>query len=428
MKSAPGVPLFPSTAAVPVTGGAPTQGHFLPDLESGSVAEKVLAEAWSGSAMTLVLSPPGAGKTHLSTIVCSHLATRAKLTVAVACTTNAQALAFAARQGSMTNACPVTLLSKANASRPAALPKDVEYCNKPKDLSEGPQIVIATAAKWEYIDPTMFTADVLLVDEAYQLAYRGLLGIAPIARQFILVGDPGQIGPVITADVSRWQNQRIAPMLPAPEALLRAYGDAVSVFQLPSTRRLGPVSAQLVQPFYENMTFCSDRPERFVSLDGERIDEVLPVEVGGIQSEVDPRLVDAIAARVHELLAGTVTDDNGEERPMEVGDVAVVCAHVSQVAAVQSALSGYDIAVDTADRVQGLEWEAVVVWDPLAGQPALGEFQATPGRLCVMLSRHRCHVTFVTGDRTADAVIAGVKDNPALKPHMGVRQAMGLVA
>jgi hypothetical protein len=62
-------------------------------------------------------------------------------------------------------------------------------------------------------------------------------------------------------------------------------------------------------------------------------------------------------------------------------------------------LSG--VVAETANKLQGLEFEAVFVWHPLAGLPEADGFHLDPGRLCVLLTRHRqaCIVVGRAGDR-----------------------------
>jgi hypothetical protein len=47
----------------------------------------------------------------------------------------------------------------------------------------------------------------------------------------------------------------------------------------------------------------------------------------------------------------------------------------------------------------------MVAWHPLAGLPSSDEFHLDPGRLCVMLTRHR-HALIVVG-RATDAGLVG---------------------
>jgi AAA domain len=59
-----------------------------------------------------------------------------------------------------------------------------------------------------------------------------------------------------------------------------------------------------------------------------------------------------------------------------------------------------DVVVETANKLQGLEFDVVIAWHPLAGTPDPDEFHLDPGRLCVLLTRHR-HACIVLG-RAAD--------------------------
>jgi hypothetical protein len=58
------------------------------------------------------------------------------------------------------------------------------------------------------------------------------------------------------------------------------------------------------------------------------------------------------------------------------------------------------VVVETANKLQGLEFEVVFVWHPLAGLPEADGFHLDPGRLCVLLTRHRqaCIVVGRAGD------------------------------
>ena len=85
-----------------------------------------------------------------------------------------------------------------------------------------------------------FSADVCVVDEAWQMTYADLGGLGPLSPQVVLVGDPGQIAPVVTGDARRCQTWSAGPQRAAPEALLAAYPDAVTRLRLPHTWRLGP--------------------------------------------------------------------------------------------------------------------------------------------------------------------------------------------
>ena len=67
------------------------------------------------------------------------------------------------------------------------------------------------------------------------------------------------------------------------------------------------------------------------------------------------------------------------------------------------------IAVDTANRLQGRQFQLVIAWHPLSGRRDASQFHLEAGRLCVMLSRHR-HGCIVVAR-------AGIRDQ--LESHPG---------
>jgi superfamily I DNA and/or RNA helicase len=95
--------------------------------------------------------------------------------------------------------------------------------------------------------------------------------------------------------------------------------------------------------------------------------------------------------------------------------VAVVAAHNDQVHAVRYALSQVGVnpdtlVVSTANRVQGREYDVVLVWHPLAGRRDATAFHLEAGRMCVMLSRHR-QACIVVGRGGADRLLAEFPDS-----------------
>jgi hypothetical protein len=85
------------------------------------------------------------------------------------------------------------------------------------------------------------------------------------------------------------------------------------------------------------------------------------------------------------------------------------------------------VLIATANQAQGLEREAVVVIQPLAGYREAPSFATDPGRLCVALSRHRTHATVIV-DRNMELVLRhAVADSPhdtALSTQLQVLTAL----
>jgi hypothetical protein len=72
--------------------------------------------------------------------------------------------------------------------------------------------------------------------------------------------------------------------------------------------------------------------------------------------------------------------------------VAVAVSHNDQKDQLRAALDDRrlgGVVVETANKLQGLEFDAVFVWHPLSGLPEADEFHLDPGRLCVLLTRQR---------------------------------------
>jgi hypothetical protein len=83
--------------------------------------------------------------------------------------------------------------------------------------------------------------------------------------------------------------------------------------------------------------------------------------------------------------------------------VAVGVSHNDQKELLRVALAARglgSVVVETANKLQGLEFEVVFAWHPLAGLPEADDFHLDTGRLCVLLTRHRqaCVVVGRAGD------------------------------
>jgi hypothetical protein len=74
------------------------------------------------------------------------------------------------------------------------------------------------------------------------------------------------------------------------------------------------------------------------------------------------------------------------------------------------------VRVETANRRQGLTFEVVIAWHPLAGAGVTDAFHLDPGRLCVLLTRHR-QACIVVGRDSDRALLEGVP--PATPGYLG---------
>ena len=372
-----------------------------------------LFAAWSGDPAVVVTSPPGAGKTRLVVHLAEQLQRRAGLVVAIAAQTRTQALDVAGRVASAGATSPCWVRGM-HLDQPGLDPRAV-FLAGAAQLSHWRGIVVATTARWLWVHERNFNADVCLVDEAWQLTFADLGGLGPLSAQVVLVGDPGQIAPVVTGDARRWRDWSAGPHRPAPEALLAAYPDTVTRLRLVHTWRLGPQTTALVQPaFYPDLAFVSVRPPRHLHIGGSPLPELVAKVVAPMAGPGDPLLALTAAERVRDLLdSGVVVADDQTVHPLEPQQVAVITPHVEQASAVAARLADVPgVFIGTANQAQGLEREAVVVIHPLAGYREAPGFAIDPGRLCVALSRHRTHATVIVDDDTDPVLQHALAEDP----------------
>jgi hypothetical protein len=399
-----GVP--PAAAHAPASAPPAWEGRDILDTPETA---SVLHAAWSGDAAVIVPSPPGSGKTRLIVNLAAYLAHRAGLHVGIAAQTREQAIQIAARLGLITQRAVLRWSSSAKYLPHAGMTL-VMKGKSAKFPAAGGGIVIATTSLWQYQHYNSLRADVMLVDEAWQGTYADVASLGAFATQIVCVGDPGQIDPVVTGNTDRWRGMGHGPHVPGPAALLDAHQGALNVIALPHTWRLGPATTALIQPlFYPGLPFTSRRPPEHLTGPAGTLPEVAWQPVTSTAGPGDPALAAACAARVHHLLDGHALTVEGQTRRLGPADIAVVTAHVSQDAAVRAMLAGVpDVLIGTANQLQGLERHAVVALHPLAGYRDLDSASMTDsGRACVMLTRHRAHLTVLMDTITPATVAAG---------------------
>lgn len=353
-----------------------------------------------GHPAVLVDSPPGAGKSTMVAQIGDFLHTHTTATVSVATFTNEQGSAIAARLaaelGPDTHGRPQVQIVSRNMTVPDGV------AGPGGATGENP-ITVRTVASCKVSPPDV---DVLIFDEAYQITFADFSKAADLAEQVLLVGDPGQIGPVVPFNVGAWSHMRQAPQMRAPEVL--AERDEVARFSLAHTYRLGPDTAAAIAPLYP-FSFDSARPERSIEgLEGEVARVVVPDRIDPYDLATMRTVADAATAYLGRTLHEPQPDGTVLTRPLGEGDVAIVVSRNAQASALEALLieRGHApgaITVGTADRLQGGQWHAVVAVDPtLSG--AESEHALSSGRLCVMTSRHMTHLTWVYDEGWEDVL------------------------
>src|ERR1700733_4552422 len=321
------------------------------------------------------------------------------------------------------------------------------------DLIDHP-LVIATAAKWAMLTNTGLDTETrwpwAINDEAYQMRSDSLLRIARLFDKALFVGDPGQLDPFSAVETERWLGLNWDPMSSAVAVLL-TNNPGIPVHTLPVSWRLpataAPVISAAFYPFsgFTAATELSDTALRWATrpFGMPAFDRALQTAAGTGWAlyelphrhtlRTDAEAVEAcaeLAARV--LLRGAVAVSERGRRDVTADRIAIGVAHRDQAAAVKRALraraaaypvlssTGRDVTkvvADTANRLQGREFDVLIMLHPLSGRRDATAFHLEAGGVAVLASRHR-HACVVV----ARAGIPELLDaHPSAEPvHLGV--------
>ncbi|KUN01369.1 helicase [Streptomyces yokosukanensis] len=390
-----------------------TTVDFDPGAAAARATDAILHDTLHGTERGVVVdSPPGAGKSTLVVRAALELADAGRPLMIVA-QTNAQVDDLVLRLAEKNPDLPVGRLHSSDTDAYDKALDDlpqVRTSARAADLG-GLPVVLSTAAKWAHVkvdEPWPHA----IVDEAYQMRSDSLLAVAGLFERGLFVGDPGQLDPFAIVGSEQWAGLSYDPSASAVTTLL-AHNPALPQHRLPVSWRLPASAAPLVsRAFYPYTPFRSgtghgDRRLAFaVPSDGSGPDRVIDeaAESGWGLLELparhtprtDPEAVRAVAAVVRRLLdrGGAATSERapGTPLPLTADRIAVGTAHRDQAAAVRAALAELgvaDVTVDTANRLQGREYDVTVVLHPLSGRPDATAFHLETGRLCVLASRHR---------------------------------------
>jgi len=379
-------------------------------------AEQVLREVIhyvveEGGSLSVVDSPPGAGKTGLTERTVAAAVLAAKMRVCCVTPKAEQSIDLARRIATAYQLPSTQLLLAGSRTIPSDLPAGLQVITDVGAITPGPGVVISTVDKVaihiDRLPPNSF--DVLIADEAYQMSFAQFLPVADLAPRIMLVGDPGQLPPLVRADTSQYEASATKVHWPAPKQILEQHPSARR-FMLPATRRFPQDTVEITQPHlypdlpFESLARAEDRRLRFAAAGmGGLVDRALDAVEGGASmvalelpprapglNDVDVELANTIAAVVHRAL------ERGPEwvghKVLRPEDVGCIDPHVASGGAIRAQLrrSGHDgVFVDTPEIWQGSQAPLMVVRHPLSGCFDPSEFDLQAGRLCVTLSRHQ---------------------------------------
>ncbi|HEV8483296.1 MAG TPA: AAA family ATPase [Blastocatellia bacterium] len=372
--------------------------------------------------LAVIQAPPGSGKTWLllKTVEAVHKLGRR---IAIATQTNAQANDICRRFDRDYPKLHIVRFANGRGSQ-THLGNSIEWTTETSELPTSKCIVVATTAKWSLVN-LHYPFDVVFVEEAWQMGWADFMLLGQVAERFVLIGDPGQIPPVVSVDVLRWETSPRPPHIAAPRVILEDPRQRPEQWQLPATRRLPHDAAALVRQFYDFDFDAFAQPgERAILAsrgDNGTVDKVIdllarnsvtaltiPTPDEGPPMHSDAELAKQAATLVQRFLnrGARVRKDNKTQvlRPEDIGICSTHRVMNSELdLSLPRSLRG-KVIVDTPERWQGLERPLMIFVHPLSGVVRPSSFDLETGRLCVMASRHTAGAVILARDHVTETL------------------------
>ncbi len=354
----------------------------------------------------LVQGPPGTGKTYLVACMVKALAARGERIIIAAWTNQAVDTMLRAllEQGFEQFA----RVGSARAMDPALQPYAIAAASLAPPESLGPEAIAERLKTIPVLAGTVsgladsrmssgsIRRDMAIIDEAAQLSVAAVAGVLRHVSRFILVGDDQQLPPVVQSEEAAREGLSLSPF-----ALLRPEAQAHGAFaRLHEQFRMhSAVAAWPNEAFYDGALSAHSAvaARRLPPATGPDLDPIVARDVPLVVVDSGPLAATEIeaAARAAVLLvrSGVPAD--------QVGVVAPFRATVAAVRRLlESAPDAAGCTVDTVDRFQGGQREAMVVCLGLSGiERRTHAFVDDPRRLNVAFTRARAKLV-VIGDLT----------------------------
>ncbi|MGZ4554467.1 MAG: TM0106 family RecB-like putative nuclease [Mycobacteriaceae bacterium] len=371
-----------------VPGGGPAEGVFTDDLHD------MLGWATSlDQSCVAIQGPPGTGKTFRG----AHLVrawVKAGKRVGI-CATSHEAIDnllkavvehFAEHNDS--NSLQAVKRGPHNPGLPG-----VEHAKTPEAGSRARYNVIA-GTTWHFANPRMQDepVDVLLIDEAGQMALIDALAASHATHNVILLGDPLQLPQVSQASHPGVGGLSVLEHLLADE---RTISPERGVF-LAETRRMHPdvclfISDEIYQGRLTSHESCATQGTAF----GTGLRWIQAHHADRVTESIEE--AEIVAAQIRRLLGTSWTNHKGESKPLAIGDFLVVAPYNDQVDLLRSHLDATPetagVAVGTVDKFQGQEAPIVfftMTTSSATDMPRGADFLFSSNRFNVAISRARC--------------------------------------
>jgi uncharacterized protein len=368
----------------------PTGGRFADDVESILEWVEHLDHSY-----VAIQGPPGTGKTFRGAHIAHRLITRGK-----------RVGIMAMSHGAIDNLLAEIIKvfdeegdrNKLHCIRKDDVPDDggpqgVEYTGS-NDRCADEEFNLVAGTAWLFSNKAMKESpvDVLMIDEAGQLALADALAASQSAHNLILLGDPLQLPQVTQASHPGGGGLSVLEHVLGEETTMPP---ARGVF-LRETRRMHPdvcrfISDQIYEGRLVSHPSCAIQSTGFGT--GLRW---LAADHADRSTECEEE-AELVVAEISRLMGATWTDQHGHSAPLGVGDFMVVAPYNDQVHLLRDYLHGdprtRGVMAGTVDKFQGRE-AAVVLFTMTTSSaedmPRGAEFLFSRNRLNVAISRARC--------------------------------------
>ena len=269
----------------------------------------------------------------------------------------------------------------------------VRYSQKNPEF-EGDLYNLVAGTTWLWARPGMraFPVDVLLIDEAGQLALADALAAANAARSLLLLGDPLQLAQVSQAQHPGGSGASVLEHVLGDDATI---GDDGGVF-LSETRRMHPdichfISSQIYEGRLTSHVSCEQQNTQF----GTGLRWLRASHTKCSTESPDEALI--VTRQILAMLDTPWINQSGDSAPLTAQDFMVVAPYNDQVRLLRQVFESTPglshVQVGTVDKFQGRE--APVVFFTMTtssgdDMPRGPEFLFSRNRLNVAVSRARC--------------------------------------
>jgi DNA replication ATP-dependent helicase Dna2 len=374
-----------------------------------------IARAMAARDFLLIQGPPGTGKTDVVAEIASRAIARGERVLIAAFTNQAvdtvlrrlvvAGVSDIVRLGHELSIAPEVRQLRLE-SRAASADGAESGASDPERILvalESARLVAATTATWSaerYDDAgEALRFDLAIVDEASQLTTPALLGALRFAHRFVLVGDEHQLPPLVVSEEAAEQGLRRSLF----GMLLERWGQHASV-ALTRQYRMHPVICGFPsQMFYDSTLVAAGaaRDSLLVLRVDLRLARVLDPTRPCVFVDVRDEAVGKVSQAQTKIASDIVRTLRGAG--IAATHIGVITPYRAQAAAIRqrlATLGEHEVQVDTVDRFQGAEREAIIFASGgRASDTTRGRnFLADPHRLNVALTRAQRKL-IILGDR-----------------------------